>query len=272
MFRRAAEPALRIGQRCLILNGSAFQVEGDDEGATVFEVIGEQVVGQLFQSGLLGLSSVAAAFPAGYAFDKNATVNTGIAIGPNPAIQPAALSAQRWQLCQARFKSKYLNMPGPPSARDLDVWINNPANNRVMSGTAAGMVGVINSIDQFPDPIDLAALPAQGGTLAYPTLYPNEGEWERAAYTEQWWYYDNQPAFQLVNNGSVAIASGGTFAWFLKVWLVVYNVAPVRSQTTRTEQIAGVTFDVPASISRAELLDGLVQTQVQSPAGTPIIV
>lgn len=274
MFRRAAEPSLRIGQRCLILNGSSFQFEGSaNDPSYVFEVTGEQEVGQLGQSGLLGLAASAAApGNAGYGFDKNATFNQAIALGPNPAIQPLALQAQRYQLCQARFKSKFLNPPAPPTARDLDVWINNPANTRVMSGTAAGMNGVINAIDQFPDPIDIAALPAQGGALAYPTLYPNLGEWERAAFTEQWWYYDNQPAFQLVNNGSVAIAGGGTFAWFLKVWLVVYNIAPCVSNNMRDENIAGQTISVPASISRQELLDGLVQTQGQQPAGDPIVV
>ncbi len=269
MFRRAAEPALRIGQRCVILNGSAFQVE---DKSVVFEVTGEQVVGQLGQSGLLGLATVAAAAQAGYAFDKNATIDQAIAVGPNPAIQPQSLQAQRYQLCQARFKTKYLNMPAPPTARDLDVWVNNPSNSRVISGTATGMVGVINAIDQFPDPIDTAALAAQGGALAYPTLYPNDGEWERAAFTEQWWYYNNAPAFQLVNNGSVAIAAGGTFAWFLKVWLVVYNIAPLISGTMRTEILGGQKIEVPASISRQELLDGLVQTQAQNPSGTAITV
>jgi len=270
MYRRAAEPSLRIGQRVLILNGSTFQTEGE---STAFEVVGIQEVGQLGQSGLLGMASVAAGFPAGYAFDKNATVNQGIAQGANPAIQPASLAAQRYQLVQARFKSKYLNVPGPPSIRDFDVWISNPANVRVLSGSASGMAGVMNAIDQYPDPIDTVALVAQGGALGYPTLYPGGdglGEWEQAAFTEQWWYYNNQPSFQLVNNGSAAIAAGGTFAWFLKAWLVVYNVAPVVSSSLRSETIAGETFNVPSALSRQELLDGLVQTQGQAPSGTPI--
>lgn len=258
-----------LGQQGPVTENTDPQTGG---GLAVFEVTG---VNQflLGQAGLLGLYYSGAAAPAGYAFDTNAVLDQALDVNAQlPAIQPAYLQGQRYQLMQARFKSKFLNAPAPPVARDLDTWALNPT--RVWAGTANGMNGVLNVSDQYPDPIDIVALTAQGTNPNYPTLYPagNLAEWETQWYTELWWYYNQQPSFTLSNNGSANIAAGGTFGWFLKVLITVYNVTPVGSARMRTENLGGTTFPVPAAISRTELMDGLVQTQQRIPGGTPILV
>ena len=267
MYRESPEPALHIGQRVVMLGATNFQTE---DGSAVFEVVGvsQFLVGQ---SGLLGIYYSGAAAPAGYAMDTNALLDTAIGIAAqSAAIQPDFLQGQRYQLMQARFKPKFLNPPAPPSVRDIDIWALNPT--RVWSGSATGMSGVLNAIEQAPDPIDLTTLPAQGGALAYPTLFPAEHEWRIARPSELWWYYQTSPSFQIANNGSVAIAAAGTFGVFLKTLLTVYNVQPITSSQMRVELIGGVPIKAPSRLSREELLNGLVQIAARQPTAGALAI
>jgi len=242
--KKRFEQTLQIGDVVALLNTSGFLTDAGAE-TSLYEVTMAEHIPLVGQHGLVLCFVDGASTPAGYKADANAVTNQHIASGSSINVAPAALQLQRGQLFQFRSRFKVLATLGV-AVQDIDVTAFLPSSvQRWRVGSTNN--GVLNSINQVPDPADATVLPAQGSNEALPSAYASESAWDAAWKSELWTYYDQNPSFTFQNNGSGA-TSGGAFG--LEISGNLYNVRPLSAgNAPRQTEMLGYTVTAPADIN-----------------------
>ena len=168
-----------------------------------------------------------AAAPAGYTPAPSGMPTGAIAAGgaityPNPP--PLQMGPQ--QLLQWRWSVRSLAIAGPV-IDDLDFQVYQP-NALPMYGTVNAAPGAANAADQFQEPSDAAAEPAQGANSALPAVFPQANPADQLNLSEGFIWENNGPTFKIVNNGIAT--TGGALG--IRVWGFLFDLTPLTSDGT----------------------------------------
>ncbi len=249
-FSKVFQPRADLGDIVLLLGQTDF---ASRDGHSCFEVVGIEGLTLLGQHGAIVVWSQAAAAPAGYVLDQNASSGSIASLGQSSTQPLNSLKNAPDELTQVRFLFKFLGtLPAPPVVDDLDVQLAQPGSTRRWS--VANANGVLNMMAQAQLPGDTIVLPAQGANLGLPSAYPQIDPFETgmAQRSELNIWRDQSPAVTVINNGSATLG-GSTDAVALMVGGFKYKLRPITEFPEVTRQILGLSVQAPQFLSEQDL-------------------
>lgn len=263
LFRKEFSPVMEPGDMCILLQQSGLFVDPSGPSARVpgqavpwWRCTAVEALPALGIHGVVVIWSHSAAPPAPYILDPQGASGSIASSGVVAAIVPKALVVLPRELLQLRFRVKFIGaFAAGLAADDFDFRASQPGATRRWS--VQNSLGSLNVMDQVQNAADSIVAPAQGANIALPAVFPSEDAWEAAWRSQLFTYQDLSPAFDIVNNGSVATAAG--MAIGLQVSGYRYALAPMtRGAGWRDIPFEGVAPAIAAPPQIADVSEALV--------------